>query len=80
MKEQEHEEVLWVNRMDNEGKLVDKEAQVTCGKDLNSKSSEIIDVNFDHFQNSIELYFGSTLTKDACDASYGIDSVQIYVL
>ena len=35
--------------------------------------------SFDHSLNELTLTFGSTLKKDSCKASYGIDDIVIYV-
>jgi hypothetical protein len=32
-----------------------------------------------HNLGSFDLSFGTTLAKDACDASWGIDDVSIYI-
>jgi len=38
-----------------------------------------IDKIMEHNSNSVNLTFGSTLTKDPCDASYAIDNVMIFI-
>lgn len=38
-----------------------------------------IDVTLPHSSSSVSVVFGSTLPKDACEASYGVDDVEIYV-
>jgi hypothetical protein len=43
------------------------------------KYNALIDVTIPHSENSIKLEFGSSLEKDACEASYGIDDVMIFV-
>jgi len=38
-----------------------------------------VDVTFTHSARSLELRFGSTLTKSACEASYGVAQVTVYI-
>jgi len=53
--------------------------------ELNSidKNNLFYNVNFDvvvdHFENEVNVAFGSTLDKNSCKHSYAIDNIQVYV-
>jgi len=48
------------------------------GNTADPKYNSFIEVIIPHTQDTLFLEFGSSLTKDPCDASYGIDDVMIF--
>lgn len=69
---------VWTDSHDSRGYKSSKNALKICGKGVNFKFSEVIDVNFEHFGKELEIKFGSTLRCHPCDGSYGVSNVQIY--
>ncbi len=51
----------------------------SCIKPVLYNSNSHINVSFPHFGNKALLTFGTTLNKQPCEASYGIDDVMIYI-
>ena len=49
-----------------------------CGYQI-CKIGEFISVTFSHSDDNLELIFGSTLSDDSCEQSYGISDIKIYV-
>ena len=52
---------------------------VCGGRWPEGKFSSPIDVTIPHKDSSIKLGFGSTLEQDACDESFGVSGIRIYV-
>jgi hypothetical protein len=52
---------------------------VCGGSSPDAALSLAIDVTIPHTSRSVSLKFGSTLSEDACEASYGVDDVELYV-
>ena len=52
-----------------------------CGNDTPDTLGKTVDVSMAHAEDEVYVEFqGEILNgKDACDASWGIDNVQIYV-
>ncbi len=51
-----------------------------CGRsESDPKFSIPIDFTLPHTATNIKLTFGTTLKKEACDASFGVDDVMIYI-
>ena len=51
-----------------------------CGGESNDPAFNIpIDVSLPHSSNEVTVSFGTTLEKDPCNHSFGIDDVMIYV-
>ena len=52
-----------------------------CGGDTPDTFGKILDVTIAHKGDALDVQFkGEVLNgKDACDASWGVDNVQIYV-
>jgi hypothetical protein len=69
-----------VNIWTRKGQHSPKSGIDICGGDSNDPAFNIpIDVVIPHNQSEITLTFGSTLEKDPCNQSFGIDDVMIYV-
>eukprot|EP01017_Pseudomicrothorax_dubius_P040377 TRINITY_DN6308_c0_g3_i1.p1 TRINITY_DN6308_c0_g3~~TRINITY_DN6308_c0_g3_i1.p1 ORF type:complete len:283 (-),score=29.03 TRINITY_DN6308_c0_g3_i1:96-944(-) len=51
-----------------------------CGRSVPDPQFNLpIDITISHNSSSVLLTFGSSLTRDSCEASFGIDNVMIYV-
>eukprot|EP00753_Platysulcus_tardus_P010906 PLAT3142.1.p2 GENE.PLAT3142.1~~PLAT3142.1.p2 ORF type:complete len:294 (-),score=119.95 PLAT3142.1:255-1136(-) len=51
-----------------------------CGSDAPERRLSVpIDVTLPHTEETVKVAFGSTLTGDACQQSWGVDDVAIYV-
>ena len=70
-------EYFWTEKYD----MTDfEESYNICGEHYGEgKFSSLIDVTFKHAKNSLSLEFGSTLEGSACEHSYGISTISIFV-
>jgi hypothetical protein len=50
-----------------------------CGGDYPDRISYPVEFTGKHSESSISLEFGSNIEKDPCEASWGIDDVEIYI-
>ena len=50
-----------------------------CGADYPDRMSVPIDFTANHNSEEFRIEFGSNLNKSACEASWGIDDVAIYI-
>lgn len=68
--------IVWIK----EGVSDPKNGMNYCGGTDNDAAFNLpIDVNVNHEGKELEITFGSTLEKDPCEASFGVDDVMIYV-
>ena len=67
-------EIVWMREGNNDSEGIN----VCGGKDNDPAFNLLIDVVVPHTSNKVVLSFGSTLQKDPCDASFGIDDVMLY--
>ena len=67
-------EIVWMREGNNDSDGIN----VCGGKDNDPAFNLLIDVVVPHTSNKVVLSFGSTLQKDPCDASFGIDDVMLY--
>ena len=49
------------------------------GSDSDPRFAMLIDYTLPHTATDIKLTFGTSLKKNACDASFGVDDVMIYI-
>lgn len=50
-----------------------------CGSDIPDRLSHPVSYVGKHNSNMFTLTFGSTLNKNPCEASWGLDDLQIYL-
>jgi len=68
-------EIVWTKQGTHSEKGVN-----ICGGDYNDPAYNIpIDVTVPHDKAEVKVSFGSTLDEDACNESFGIDDVMIYL-
>ncbi len=68
--------IAWIK----EGRTDKENGMNICGGKENDAAFNVpIDAYVNHDGKEIEVTFGSTLEKDPCDASFGVDDVMIYV-
>ena len=72
---------VWAHRCMNQKKANDVNTSKInmCGNVKVCKISTPINSTINHSGNSVKLIFGSTLEGNACDQSYGISDVKIYI-
>lgn len=71
-----NKKIVWIK----EGRSDVKNGINFCGgKDNDAAFNLPIDAYVNHDSQEIEITFGSTLQKDPCEASFGVDDVMIYV-
>lgn len=63
------------------GKTDPKKGINICGdKKINDPGYNLqIDISLPHTEDNVVVSFGSTLDKDSCNASFGVDDVMIYI-
>lgn len=68
-------DIMWMR----EGKVDNENGMNICGGNHNDPAFNLeIDVIIPHTSNIVTITFGSTLQKDPCEASFGVDDVMIY--
>lgn len=68
-------DIMWMR----EGKVDNENGMNICGGNHNDPAFNLeIDVIVPHTSNNVTITFGSTLQKDPCEASFGVDDVMIY--
>lgn len=71
---------LWLKKQ-NSSRLVNLGAVAICSQVPQAHFSQVVDVSFEHKEESIILIVGSTLDNDdPITASYGISNIQIYTV
>lgn len=50
-----------------------------CGDDYPDRMGYLVRYAGSHTREEISLEFSSTLTRDSCEASWGIDNIEIYI-
>jgi hypothetical protein len=70
-------EYVWTER--NSAFLGSNGINICGGRWAEGKFSSKIDVTIPHKSKSIKIGFGSTLEQDACDESFGVSGIRIYV-
>jgi hypothetical protein len=69
---------LWTDRYDH---TQAPNAIDICGASYGEgKFSSPIDVTVPHIEDSIKIAFGATIDQDACEESWGISSLSIYIM
>ena len=52
----------------------------SCGNEYPDKIGQFVQFSTKHDSDEVTLSFSSTLIKDACKSSWGIDDVTIYLI
>ena len=59
--------------------LCKKKSINVCGNEKSDRLGVPIDVTFRHTDSFFKLLFKTSLKKDACQASWGVDNINIYI-
>ena len=70
--------IVWEKRVFNDERLKKEDL---CGNDQypDANMNIKIDKLFSHNSKELKISFGSTLDKNPCDASFGIDDLIVYI-
>merc|ERR1711918_96669 len=71
-----NDQIVWADTHD----AADGKGINMCGSDVaDGKFSSKIDVTMPHTESFVKLSFGATLDQNACEESFAVSGVQVYV-
>jgi hypothetical protein len=71
--------VVWTKKFTHNKKSISSSISICGNSDYLDNLSEIIDITLSHNEDQILLTFGSTIKKDPCIQSFGVDDIIVYV-